>query len=179
VTGVSGSKATSGRFTPGSGAIPPYLAGRSREQGVLGEQLELVASGASPPADVLLIGPRGNGKTALLGWFRNKIFAVVRNELHGGRWQELERSDLLRAAETVAMAFERRGTPVLERRTLGAALSAAGIAREASRELEDAGYVWVSHDPANEAAWGTDNLWEPGIPSLMPYVLKHRDVGRA
>ena len=376
--GLNHSKATSGRFTPGSGAVPPYLAGRSHEQALLGEQHDLVAGGENPPADVLLIGPRGNGKTALLRWFSNAVkargdadavwltpteaptvgelgkmfgldhrpsevrfaaglgpltgewtvggrtytslaalliarcrrkplivlldeahtldpavgqallnasqkvrgeapfllclagtpglmaylgriqttfaerseklrirlldrasteealveplkaggfaierdaldmvimetqgypyfiqvwgnalasaaagapcitqdtvdaarpaFAAVRNEFYGGRWSELERSRLMRAAVTVAMAFERQGTPVLGRRTLRDALSAAGVAPEASGDLEDGGYIWVSHDPANEAAWGTDNLWEPGIPSLMAYVLRQRDL---
>ena len=28
-------------------------------------------AGAAPPHNVVLIGPRGNGKTALLGWFKS------------------------------------------------------------------------------------------------------------
>ena len=70
---LNGSKATASRFTPGSGLIPPYLAGREYEQAVLSEQHALVAAGESVPADVVLVGPRGNGKTALLRWFENTI----------------------------------------------------------------------------------------------------------
>ena len=57
-------------FTPGSGAIPPALTGREPEQAVLNRCLADLASGASPPHDVVLTGPRGNGKTALLNWFK-------------------------------------------------------------------------------------------------------------
>ncbi len=60
-------------FTPGRGALPPYLAGREDEQRVLAEMHELLCSGGRVPADVVLIGPRGNGKTALLHWFRRTI----------------------------------------------------------------------------------------------------------
>ena len=58
-------------FTPGSGATPPALAGREREQEVLSRCLADLASGAPPPHDVVLTGPRRNGKTVLLNWFKN------------------------------------------------------------------------------------------------------------
>ena len=57
-------------FTPGSGATPPALTGREPEQAVLSRCLEDLAGGASPPHDVVLTGPRGNGKTVLLNWFK-------------------------------------------------------------------------------------------------------------
>ena len=57
-------------FTPGTGAAPPALTGREREQEVLTQCLEDLLGGASPPHDVALIGPRGNGKTVLLNWFK-------------------------------------------------------------------------------------------------------------
>ena len=58
-------------FTPGSGATPPALTGREPEQAVLNRCLADLAGGASPPHDVVLTGPRGNGKTALLNWFKD------------------------------------------------------------------------------------------------------------
>ena len=70
---LNGSKTTSSRFTPGRGLIPPYLAGREYEQALLREQYGIVAAGERVPADVVLVGPRGNGKTALLRWFENTI----------------------------------------------------------------------------------------------------------
>ena len=57
-------------FTPGTGAAPPALTGREREQEVLTHCLEDLLGGASPPHDVALMGPRGNGKTVLLNWFK-------------------------------------------------------------------------------------------------------------
>ena len=56
-------------FVPGDGALPPALAGRSAEQAVLRRCLDDLARGA-PPHNVVLVGPRGNGKTALLNWFK-------------------------------------------------------------------------------------------------------------
>lgn len=67
-----GVEATSKRlFAPGRGAFPPALVGREKEQAELSECLSDLTSGASPPHDVVLIGPRGNGKTVLLNWFEN------------------------------------------------------------------------------------------------------------
>ena len=57
-------------FTPGTGAAPPALTGREREQAVLTQCLADLLGGASPPHDVALMGPRGNGKTVLLNWFK-------------------------------------------------------------------------------------------------------------
>jgi hypothetical protein len=57
-------------FTPGTGAAPPALTGREREQAVLKQCLADLLGGASPPHDVALMGPRGNGKTVLLNWFK-------------------------------------------------------------------------------------------------------------
>ena len=45
-------------FTPGTGATPPALTGREREQGVLTECLADLLGGTSPPHDVVLTGPR-------------------------------------------------------------------------------------------------------------------------
>ena len=56
-------------FTPGTGALPPALAGREQEQTLLNRCLAHLAGGGSLSHDVVLIGPRGNGKTALLRWF--------------------------------------------------------------------------------------------------------------
>ena len=58
-------------FAPGTGAFPPALAGREQEQTLLRRCLARLAEGASPPHDVVLIGPRGNGKTVLLNWFED------------------------------------------------------------------------------------------------------------
>ena len=56
-------------FTPGTGALPPALTGRQREESVFRSCLADLADGQAPPHDVVLTGPRGNGKTTLLNWF--------------------------------------------------------------------------------------------------------------
>ncbi len=59
-----------GPFRPGFGGQPPYLAGREKEQTTLGRYVEALAAGEAPGTAIVLHGPRGNGKTVLLGWMR-------------------------------------------------------------------------------------------------------------
>ncbi len=65
-----------GPFRPGLGATPPYLAGREREQEVLRELLVDLGNGMAPGTQVVLLGPRGNGKTVLLGWLEGEVTAL-------------------------------------------------------------------------------------------------------
>ena len=58
-------------FTPGDGATPPALTGRASEQAVLSRCLGNLRHNAAPPHNVVLVGPRGNGKTVLLRWFQH------------------------------------------------------------------------------------------------------------
>ena len=59
-------------FSPGRGGLPPYLAGREFHQDTLGYYLRLTANKRPPGRDAVLIGPRGNGKTVLLNWFKRE-----------------------------------------------------------------------------------------------------------
>ena len=60
-----------GVFRPGDGAAPPLLAGREAQQEVLSRCLAELLAGVAPAHNVVLLGPRGNGKTALLRWFNS------------------------------------------------------------------------------------------------------------
>ena len=55
-------------FQPGHGGLPPYLAGREPEQTLFREVMGDLRSGVPVPRSLLLYGPRGNGKSALLAW---------------------------------------------------------------------------------------------------------------
>lgn len=55
-------------FVPGAGILPPYLAGREAEQSLFRKIFGRLREGRSLPDEVILYGPRGNGKTALLSW---------------------------------------------------------------------------------------------------------------
>ncbi len=63
-------------FQPGRGKLPPYLAGRAQEQELIREFLESIAKRVPPASDVILYGPRGNGKTALIEWTRREAEAA-------------------------------------------------------------------------------------------------------
>ena len=61
-----------GPFRPGAGGLPPYLAGRESEQALCRTLLGDLADGLAPAREVVLHGPRGNGKTALLVWLERE-----------------------------------------------------------------------------------------------------------
>ena len=86
-------------FAPGDGTLPPALAGREPEQAVLSQCLAALAGGRSPPHNVVLVGPRGNVKTALLGWFeeacRKASVQVARVVPSRARTEEALRNALL------------------------------------------------------------------------------------
>ena len=64
-----------GPFQPGTGRRPPYLAGREEEQSLFRSHFEVLRRGGSAPAEILVYGPRGNGKTALLRWAKREAAA--------------------------------------------------------------------------------------------------------
>ena len=87
-----------GPFQPGPGGMPPYLAGREAEQALFRTLLKRLEDRIPLPSEVVLYGPRGNGKTVLLGWLedeamsRAKVDTVVLlpSEIpDGGRLAEL------------------------------------------------------------------------------------------
>ncbi len=60
-------KALKGLFKAGTGVTPPKLAGRDAEAELAADVLLGPLAGRNPPArDLVLFGPRGNGKTVLL-----------------------------------------------------------------------------------------------------------------
>ena len=65
-----------GPFRPGPGRAPPYLAGRRKEQALFRGWGGAVARGAPAPSEVVLFGPPGSGKTALLAWLQRHLKAI-------------------------------------------------------------------------------------------------------
>ena len=60
-------------FKPGAGEVPPFLAGRKEEKAEIKLILDRLKNGNSPGQNIVLIGPRGNGKTVLLQWVKEEI----------------------------------------------------------------------------------------------------------
>ena len=79
-------------FTPGTGQLPPYLAGRENEQGQFKQILANMAAGRSPGTDMVMYGPRGMGKTVLLGWVKDE---VGKNNKH---WKSRIKNNSIRTA---------------------------------------------------------------------------------
>ena len=63
-------------FRPGFGKQPPYLAGRENEKTELKKVLADLEGGRSPAATMVMYGPRGMGKTAMLSWFKGEVQSV-------------------------------------------------------------------------------------------------------
>ena len=59
-------------FTPGAGVVPPYLAGRKKEQAYFQTCVKSLKNRRPISRDLILYGPRGNGKTALLDYLQTK-----------------------------------------------------------------------------------------------------------
>ncbi|MDE0272536.1 MAG: hypothetical protein OXP11_15195 [Gammaproteobacteria bacterium] len=87
------------------------------------------------------------------------------------RYQDLERASLNAVAARIAVAFA--GQPGLRRTALNEAIADAlpeGQSGDAEvlqccDNLADLGYVWNPPD--------ADDLWQPGVPSLMDCVCRH------
>ena len=109
-----------GPFRPGPGQPPPYLAGREKEQALLRAWGGAVAQGNPPPSSVILYGPRGNGKTALLVWLQRHLAAIP-------------------GMDVVRLVPSRIRTPAL---FAGALLSDAWLAKFAPKELSVVGLTW-------------------------------------
>ena len=67
----------SGPFRPGTGGLPPFLAGREEEQGLFRSRLAVLDRREPSPSEIVLYGPRGNGKTALLAWMEQAASSVA------------------------------------------------------------------------------------------------------
>ena len=139
-------------FAPGDGAAPPELAGRSTEQAVLLRCLADLADGCAPPHNIVLIGPRGNGKTVLLSWLKA---ACDESEY---------------TVDVLTLTPHSGMDATASNQDIDLALISAGLDdpadRFAAREgLNRLSYVWCP--PGQQPPV----VWSAGIPSLTSYVL--------
>ncbi len=105
-------------FRPGTGGMPPYLAGREREQRICREFLDELRQRCPPPREIVFYGPRGNGKTALLFWLEQE--ACHDDEIDAIRLTPAE----IRTEEQLAL---RLAAPAWWRRWLPGELSSRGF----------------------------------------------------
>ncbi len=83
-------------FRPGTGFVPPHMAGRELEQALLRKALTAITAKRkkySPlrdgaPQPVKIVGPRGVGKTALLAWAQREAASLEADVVH---WAHLKK----------------------------------------------------------------------------------------
>jgi len=88
------------------------------------------------------------------------------------RYRELEAAELLPAAEALARAFLDAGGSTLSKAVVDETMRQAGAGRPERLELVARGFIWQSLDPSYREDFGTVNVFEPGIPSLMTWLLE-------
>lgn len=74
-TGLGAGGSEISPFNPGPGTEPPYLAGREPQKRAIHSGLDRLRQGERPGGFFVLFGPRGNGKTVMLGWIRREAKA--------------------------------------------------------------------------------------------------------
>ena len=105
-------------FQPGTGRLPPYLAGREVEQALFHRFFRTLGRGVPAPSEVILYGPRGNGKTALLRWVE-----LTARESSGLDTYWLVGSDIPKPADLV----QRLGLRSVLERLVPESVSVAGV----------------------------------------------------
>lgn len=97
-------------FHPGTGKLPPHLAGREEEKGLFRGLVAGLSKRTAPDSDVVLYGPRGNGKTALLKWVATEAEPFRRIDVVWLNPSEIPDSRVL-IARLAPRPFWRRLTP--------------------------------------------------------------------
>lgn len=69
-SGISRATQVECPFVPGQGILPPFLAGREVEQRAVANCLDSIQAVRTLESDLVLFGPRGHGKTAMLLWIQ-------------------------------------------------------------------------------------------------------------
>ena len=68
-------------FRTGAGMVPPYLAGRKQEQKLFQKCIRALKNRKPPGEDMIVYGPRGNGKTALLRYLEKETLQKEESKL--------------------------------------------------------------------------------------------------
>lgn len=159
--------------------MPPRLAGRDAELGVADRLIHDLEGGRAPPQDLLFFGPRGNGKTVLLG----RIAAIARER--GMRVEDLPLSEMEDRPALVRLMRQCAGRGGA--RVTGANVGPFGITSEPGHREEDIRkllFAWIGQEEAPlviladefhavEAAVGTSflNAVQAAKRDELPFLL--------
>ena len=136
-----GSNATGNPYRPGRGVAPPVLAGRASVLDIAEERLDVLGAGGMPPQDLLLYGPRGNGKTTLL------IEIERRARERGLRVEDLPVDALTARERLVGHLQERAG--LRRDRLTGVQVAGVGATADRAAPSEEIGQLfraWIGTD---------------------------------
>ena len=129
-------------FRPGAGALPPVVAGRSRELALGGALLDQLERGGAPSRGLLFFGPRGNGKTTLLA----RLGEEARRR--GLTAERLPAAVVAEERRLIRRLQERSG--LLQGRITGAQAAGFGISTEpapATEDVEELLLAWIRASP--------------------------------
>ncbi len=116
-------------FKPGTGAVPPYLAGRKREQEYFQDCVEALKDREPLSQDMILYGPRGNGKTALLRYLQQETLQQEKPKLEI-MWVKPFELETQAGLENLIMGNDRKSWDKVKTAGLSAHIGIAGASAE-------------------------------------------------
>ncbi|MCY4312700.1 MAG: ATP-binding protein, partial [Gammaproteobacteria bacterium] len=132
-------------FHPGAGRIPPHLTGRKQEQDFFHDCVARLLDRTSPDQDMIIYGPRGNGKTAMLRYLQKETLEKTGKRLDIA-WVTPRK---LKTVDELARAISGKDRKILEKvKSLGLSAS-IGIA-SLNAELDISRAAAVTEDLLQE-----------------------------
>ena len=112
----------------------------------------------------------------------SKAFRIASNAYYADRWSELEAGGILASAEAVAQLFVAQKTISISTAAIKSAIDRSIDKKLEERAKESGGIepaLWVEANLRNVgfiwSQFGNEDRCEPGIPSLMNYVMERGD----
>ncbi|MCY4149672.1 MAG: ATP-binding protein [Gammaproteobacteria bacterium] len=127
-------------FHPGDGRIPPYFAGRGQERQYFQDCVDLLMRKSPLDQNMIIYGPRGNGKTAMLRYLQKETLRQTDNKIEVFWVTPSEFKDLGELAsliigndQSLFQKVQNLFKPLLDNFSVAANVGAASIATSLNR----------------------------------------------